>query len=371
MLGARPPKADENVFELFRKGARTYSFDKCVLFDPNVIEEIGYQPGAHVCEPTGRVVVFRRPGLSLLHFKHLGVDYVRQRYESCAARCSDFNQEMHFSTHYMESKQTTLKRFDFLQQRAEEVFSGEVMPLDIPDNLAEVLRQAEEAKENKLWEVMVKPLEYVLSYDPGNLSALTQLSIALRQTGRAMDAGYALKQAVALDPDRPDLWFELGGIAAGLRSEKVAINSYQRALKLRPDHYRAHLGLANVYKRFKQPAYAARHYQRAIDLESHTAAPYRQWGEMAYRLKRYEVCLQVYDLWLKWDGENTTALNGYALALKALGRTEKARETFERALTFAPESLALLNNLGTLLHINWQVKQGGGVFSPRFEAGAG
>ncbi len=364
MLGDRPPLADENIFDLYPKGVRTYSFDKCVLFDPNAIEKIAYQPGSHVCEPTGRVVLFRRPGLALLHFRHLGVEYVRRRYEACAARRSDFNREKHFGTHYLESEESTRRRFDKISQAAGEVFANRDIPqgkaafLQVPENFDKSIFVAAKAMEEDEFGLAIKELEYILSFDPGHVLALTKLSVALRKSGRDLDAGYALKQAVALDPDRPDLWFTLAEIAAGLRSEKVAINSYQRAICLRPDFYRAHLGLATVYQVFKQPKSAVGHYQRAIELKPRMSEPYRQWGGMAYKLKRYKVALQIYETWLKWDGQNASALNAYALVLKAQGRTDEALEKFKQALLFDPESLAVLNNLGTLLHISGRLEEG-------------
>ncbi len=363
MLGERPPKANEDLVALYPKGARTYSFDKCVLFDPNAIEEIGYQPGSHVCEPKGRVHLFRRPDLFLLHYRHLGEGYVRQRYEACAERSSEFNKRRHLGTHYFESGKKTHQRFEKMKQEAREVFTQEGQPLglealmQVPLDFDQSLQGAKKALKEGELNLAVEKLEYILSYDPVQLEALTNLSVILNKTGQSMNAGYALKQAVALEPGRADLWFNLGEIAAGLNSEKVAMDSYRQALLLRPDFYRANLGLAGACVKFKQAEAAIPHFRKAIELQPGKSEAYRALAVVLARLKRYKVAAGVYQSWLEWDGENVSALNGYGLLLKTLGRTDQAVKKFEQALEISPNSIAVLNNLGTLLHLEGRLDE--------------
>jgi glycosyltransferase involved in cell wall biosynthesis len=54
--------------------------DKCALFKPCVSPN--YVPGAHACSPSG-VVVLARYDVRLLHYKYLGLDWVRRKAAAC------------------------------------------------------------------------------------------------------------------------------------------------------------------------------------------------------------------------------------------------------------------------------------------------
>jgi len=368
MLGEQPPESGDDIFELYSKGMRTYSFDKCVLFDPDAIEEINYQPGSHTCEPAGEVVLFRRPELTLLHFRHLGVSYVRHRYEASVARRSDFNLKHHFGTHYLESEEDTQRRFEKMRQNAVELTIDKRLKHEKgnlqarPNQFDEQLESATAASANQDWATAVAELEYILSYDPGHVEALKKLSVALSNVDRKMDAGYALKQALALDSERPDLWFSLGEIATELGSEKVSIHSYQEAIRLDQNFPLAHLKLADALQLFGQPMKAGQHYRKAIQLKPTMSDAYRRFGQMLCRLKQYQGAVRVYEAWLQAGEDKASALNGMGLVLKALGRTEEALEKMKQALDCDPSSVAVLNNLATMLHLTGRAEESVGYF---------
>lgn len=73
---------------------------KVLLFDPNKIDGINYDPGAHQCKPSG-VVRWFEGGIYCLHTDHnFSLDSKIQRYHLMNARMSDINKKKGWGIHY-------------------------------------------------------------------------------------------------------------------------------------------------------------------------------------------------------------------------------------------------------------------------------
>ena len=73
------PPARTPLTEQVTRGVRFAMFDKLAIFRPDQIQEINYGAGRHTAEPQGNVVFEPQPQVKLLHYKHLGADYVCDR----------------------------------------------------------------------------------------------------------------------------------------------------------------------------------------------------------------------------------------------------------------------------------------------------
>lgn len=79
------PTHTGQLYDMIKRGFRSPSFDKLCLFNPNAIDEINYEPGAHAAIPTGKVVEDAY-GLKLLHHKYMGPEYLVERYAALGAK---------------------------------------------------------------------------------------------------------------------------------------------------------------------------------------------------------------------------------------------------------------------------------------------
>ncbi len=94
------PPLDSPLTETVTKGTRSKNYGKCILFDPHRIVDINYEPGAHLCHPTGIVRTAEDNGLKVLHYKNLGLDYVMSRIRAYRSRLTDKIQEEGLAVHY-------------------------------------------------------------------------------------------------------------------------------------------------------------------------------------------------------------------------------------------------------------------------------
>ena len=83
---------------------------KAIIFDPVAITDMGYTPGAHRCEPKGRVQWYDGDDLFALHINHnLSLAYKLNRYRELNARLSDVNRRNRHGIHYAFSEEILRK----------------------------------------------------------------------------------------------------------------------------------------------------------------------------------------------------------------------------------------------------------------------
>ena len=103
---------EKNLTDLVRNGVSAPIYDKCIFFDPHAIVEINYDPGAHVCNPLGRVKTHRQEDIKLLHYKNIGLEYILARTRIYAARLSKTNTEKKYGEEYLKKEWSIVAEFN-------------------------------------------------------------------------------------------------------------------------------------------------------------------------------------------------------------------------------------------------------------------
>jgi glycosyltransferase involved in cell wall biosynthesis len=79
------------------------NYSKSIIFNPNQITEINYNPGAHRCNPVGNVV-WSEETFYVLHYKHIGgVERTIKRYKEYQPRMSKNNRKKGWGIHYNQT----------------------------------------------------------------------------------------------------------------------------------------------------------------------------------------------------------------------------------------------------------------------------
>ena len=118
MVGEHFPDEPRRLCDEIVTGTRWERLDKVALFDPSAIDEIGYSPGRHVARPIGRFVLPAEPAVKLLHYKHLGVDYLVNRQAELRGRLLPGDIANHYGIQYLKSREEIRRDFDALAQAA-------------------------------------------------------------------------------------------------------------------------------------------------------------------------------------------------------------------------------------------------------------
>lgn len=80
MISDGPPQGPEPIIKQIRQGALWASMSKPCCFDARRVAEINYVVGGHNCGPQCAGWLSPYPGLKLLHYHYLGIDWVMKRY---------------------------------------------------------------------------------------------------------------------------------------------------------------------------------------------------------------------------------------------------------------------------------------------------
>lgn len=119
MVSDEFPLGDEPLHRRITHGKREAEwFDKIQAFDPNKIGEINYEPGRHVANATGVAVFPAQAEAKLLHYKHLGHDYVIARYLMLRTGLREGDIEKRLGSHYFWDRNTLVARHEQIKRHA-------------------------------------------------------------------------------------------------------------------------------------------------------------------------------------------------------------------------------------------------------------
>lgn len=95
---------------------------KCIIFNPNLIEEINYKTGCHKSYPTGQVIFYKKDDIKLLHYKCLELEFLINRFDILRKRLSNYNIENKFGKHYLIEKESISRNYSINLSHAKNVF---------------------------------------------------------------------------------------------------------------------------------------------------------------------------------------------------------------------------------------------------------
>jgi hypothetical protein len=104
MLTSDFPAPDEHLATTRTKGAPFHMMSKLRVFDPDAIEETDFGIGGHTAAPRGRLRLPWRDELLLLHYKFLGIDYLRARSAVLRTRMGSHDHGQHWDDLYTERR---------------------------------------------------------------------------------------------------------------------------------------------------------------------------------------------------------------------------------------------------------------------------
>ncbi len=188
-----------------------------------------------------------------------------------------------------------------------------------------------------------------LELDAGNGRAWTILGIALRGRDPA-EAEAALRRAAVIGPRDPDPHFHLGNLLREQHRLGAALESYERALALAPDHpsllnnYALALDASGSYER-------AQAVYRSI-LSTHPEHP-QALRNLAHSLcgaRRYDEAAEYCATYLRLHPEGDAAVwIDQGICRHARGDDAGAEASFRQALALAPGDAVTKTDLGSVL----------------------
>jgi tetratricopeptide (TPR) repeat protein len=178
-------------------------------------------------------------------------------------------------------------------------------------------------------------------------STLSLLGVALRNTGKGLEAEEAYRRAIQLDPKYEEAYFNLGVL---LRTDRPseAQQLFRKALELDSEYAEAHRELGWLLHRSGSDTDAEAHLRKAVALDPDDGWAHIYLGSAIWSADTDSAISEfqaAHKLKSDWDVPLWSLGNIYELVLKDY---DSARSFFERALASDPENVISLTNLGRL-----------------------
>ncbi|MEQ8353787.1 MAG: tetratricopeptide repeat protein [Leptospiraceae bacterium] len=182
-----------------------------------------------------------------------------------------------------------------------------------------------------------------IKISPDSVSGRVIHATALRKNGKTLQARKVLEEGLARDPEQIELLNQLGLACRDAGDTKCALVQFEKALKIKPEHYPSRLNAFYTYIDARRYDEAERHLNALQklsmpDKEKEQAityfklARYLGTGDRYFEKNAFYQAVVEYQKALKVDPESTAALN-------SLGRTELLRRRFGVAEKYYKKAL--------------------------------
>jgi protein O-GlcNAc transferase len=190
--------------------------------------------------------------------------------------------------------------------------------------------------------------DQILAVLPDHTGALHLAGVLARHANQPALAITLLEHAAATDPRSPEIAYDLAH-ALSLDNPRAAIDSYQRAIHLRPDFPEAYDGLGNVLAALGKNSEAVDAFLRAITLRPHFAQAWNNLGNALLADQRNAQAVDAYTRATELAPTLVEAHIGLGASLLALSKIPEALAALRHALTLRPDLPEAHNNLGAAL----------------------
>ena len=164
-------------------------------------------------------------------------------------------------------------------------------------------------------------------------------------------------KALKLRPNDAEIHNNLANLLAKLGNTKDAIAHFDKALKLKPNFGEGHYNFALVLNQTGQRDSAIGHYRRAIELDPYNVDALNNLAWILYQQDKFEQAAEYFRKAIGVKGDSIMAHGRLGLTLNQLGQIDQAIEHFKIVLQMTPDDAEMHFNLAYLLNSKGQTDQ--------------
>jgi len=170
--------------------------------------------------------------------------------------------------------------------------------------------------------------------------------------GDYADADKWFSEVVAETPNDSDAWYLLGRARYNENKFTAAIDAFEHALTLRPNHVEAENNIGLSWKELNQGEKARAAFQSAIDWQGdspHDPQPFLNLGVLLSNSNQNEQAIPLLRKAISIDPKNPAVHEQLGKIYMTIDRLPEAQSELEQAVSLAPNTSALHYKLGQIL----------------------
>ena len=179
---------------------------------------------------------------------------------------------------------------------------------------------------------------------PQLVLVLNILGATLQGQGKLQEAVESYEKAIQLKPDYSDSYSNLGTALKELGQLEQAVESYEKAIQLKPDYADFYSNLGTALKELGQLERAVESYEKVIQLKPDFAEAYNDLGIALQELGQLEPAVESYEKAIQIKPNYAKAYSNLGNALQKLGQLEQAVESYEKAIQLKPNYAKAYSN---------------------------
>jgi hypothetical protein len=187
---------------------------------------------------------------------------------------------------------------------------------------------------------------------PLSCDTLHMLGVKSYQGEQYADAADLIGKAIALNSGKAAFYSDRGLALQQLKQFDAALEHYDKAIAIQPSLAITHLNRGNVLKELRQPEAAVESYETAallLEKETNSSEALHQLGLMAFERKEYERTVELIDKAIALNSDSAAFYSDRGLALQRLKRLEKALESYDKAIAIRSDIAIIHLNRGNVL----------------------
>jgi len=202
---------------------------------------------------------------------------------------------------------------------------------------------------NRVWQNNITLWSDVVTKNPQNQRAHSNLGVALKDADRTDEAIRHYSKALRINPWDVEVHNNMGNALDGQGKTDEAIDHYLRALQIDPMYARAHRNLGVVLGNQGRINEAISHFSKALRINPELAEAHNSLGVILANQGKTTEAIKHFseELWI--DAENAKTHNNLGIALANEGRIAEAIKHFSEALRIDPRYADAHNGLGFAL----------------------
>ncbi|ABW68221.1 tetratricopeptide repeat protein [Desulfosudis oleivorans] len=198
---------------------------------------------------------------------------------------------------------------------------------------------------NAIWADEVALWRDVTEKSPTLARPWSNLGMALQIAGNSEAALQAFQKAIALDPNHMEAHNNSGFILRELGRPKEAIKFFRRALEINPAYADAHYNLGLAFFDLKDMAQARTAFEQTLRVNPLYSKAHNNLGVILMQEGDHEAAVAAYQRALKTDPRFAQAYNNLGIIAYQQGNPDQAASFFKKALTADPAYAGAANNL--------------------------
>jgi len=212
-------------------------------------------------------------------------------------------------------------------------------------------------KSNSQLDVAVIKFNQALVLEPNYTEVYYNLGVTLRELGQIDEAIKSYKSALSIKNEHPNAHYNLGNALLSLKHYDAAIEHFESAVIFNPKFAQAHnnLGLAN--KLLGNDVEAGNNFDKALVIKPDYAEAANHRGVIFQNDGDLENAIKYYQKSLKINPELADAYNNIGLTEKELNKTDNAIKSFESALAVDPNFANAYYNLSQIKQYTFSKEQ--------------